>query len=141
MKTIIKARAVIIKDHKVFLLKDLKSWLFVLPWWTQENWEKVEETLYREIKEKLWKKAIIDKIIWFKEYENELWYISLQFLFKLKNIWDFLDIDKAYLEEWQEAGFYDKDYIVNKKELMSEDQEEVFYCTLFNRKYQYFLKK
>ncbi|MBT3726896.1 NUDIX domain-containing protein [bacterium] len=53
MNTIVKARAIIIKDHKIFLVKDTRCNMFILPGGTQEEGETVEETFYREIIEEL----------------------------------------------------------------------------------------
>ncbi len=142
MHTYIKARAIIMKWHKIFLVKDSTCGLFMLPWWTQEKGEKIEDTFYREVTEELWIRPEIDKFIWFKEYISINNDISLQFLFKVKNVDDYLNVDKencSHWEEWSEAGFYDINDIEKHEEYISEDLKEVFYCTLFNKKYQSFL--
>jgi len=114
MHTIIKVRWVIIKENSIFLVKDTTGWNFMLPWWKQEKWETIKETFYREMKEETWIDAIIEEFIWFSEYVNSKWQISMEFLFKVKNIEDFEKIDKSKCShgfEWTEAWFYDIDFL------------------------------
>ena len=53
MKNLIKARAIIIKDNKIFLTKDTGSGKYRTPGGTLDEGESIKETLYREIKEEL----------------------------------------------------------------------------------------
>lgn len=129
MTTIIKVRWIIIKDNKIFLVRDSETGNFMLPWWKQENWETIKQTLYRELKEEIWVDVIIDKFIWFNEYISRKWEITIQFLFKIKNINDFEKIDKekcSHWFEWSEAGFYDIKYLKENNFDIPSDLAEIF---------------
>jgi ADP-ribose pyrophosphatase YjhB (NUDIX family) len=108
MQTVIKVRWIIIKDEKIFLLWNDKKLMY--PWWKQEIWETIQDTFYREMLEETWVKAEIDKFLWFKEYINQNWQISIQFLFLVKNTDDFENINRAkcsHAYEWNVAWFFD----------------------------------
>jgi len=129
MKTYIKARWIIIKDDKIFLLRDKEFWNFLLPWWTQEEWETIEETFYREMKEETWIDAVIESFLWFKEYISKKWYLAIQFLFKVKNVDDFSEIIRekcSHCEEWCEIWFYSIEYLKENKFSYPQDLEEFF---------------
>ncbi len=101
----IKARALILKENKVFLLKTHN---YILPWWTLESWETITETFYREMLEETWVKPVIDRFLWFAEYFNSKNELSLEYIFLVKNACDFENISKencSHSHEWNEAWF------------------------------------
>jgi len=106
----IKARAIILKDNKVLLIKDNRCDKYMLPWWTLENWETIINTLNREIKEELGITPVIDKCLYTREYttwDNSKW---IEFCFLISNIDDFQSIDKSkctHWYEWDSVNFYD----------------------------------
>lgn len=144
MHTIIKVRWIIIKENSIFLIKDTKSWNFMLPWWKQEKWENIKETFYREMKEETWVDTIIERFIWFKEYVwLWSWKVTIQLLFKVKNIDDFENIDKSKCShgfEWTEAWFYDLKYLKENNINIPLDLEEIFQIAKSeNNSYNYFI--
>jgi len=142
MHTIIKVRWVILKDSKVFLLQWAPWKKFMLPWWKQEKNETIKDTFYREMFEETWIKAEIEKFLWFKEYINQKWEITIQFLFKVKNIYDFENIDKtkcSHWYEWIQWGFYDLDYLKENNLDYPQDLEEIINTINFDYNYNYFI--
>lgn len=142
MTTIIKVRWVIIKDNKIFLVRDSESWNFILPWWKQEFWENIKDTFYREMLEETWVKAEIDKFIWFKEYIAKNWNITIQFLFKVKNIDDFENIDKdkcSHWYEWRECWFYSLEYLKSNNYDIPQDLEQIINIWKNTWEYNYFI--
>ena len=110
-----KARAIILKDNKVFLSKWVKSQTYYLPGWTHEIGESLTDSLYREIYEEFGVKAEIDKLIAVRElfiWERNI----LDFWFLVKNIDDFLNIDKSKCShwfEWDDARFFSEEELEN----------------------------
>jgi len=134
MKNLIKARAIIIKDKKIFLVKDSEYWKYMIPWGTWEQWETIKEILYREIKEELWITPIIDKLVWFREYLNKEWDITLQFLFLIKNVSDFVNIDKekcSHHFEWTESWFYSLEELKENNAYIPDDLEEIYNAAIW----------
>ncbi|MDD3302367.1 MAG: NUDIX domain-containing protein [Candidatus Gracilibacteria bacterium] len=129
MKTYIKARGIIIKDDKIFLLRDKEFGNFLLPGGTQEEGETIEDTFYREMKEETGIDVIIESFLGFKEYVSKKGYVAIQFLFKVKNVDDFSEIIRekcSHCEEWCEIGFYSIDYLKENKFSYPKDLEELF---------------
>ena len=111
----IKARALILKENKVFLLKTHN---YILPGGTLESWETITETFYREMLEETWVNAIIDRFLWFAEYFNSKNELSLEYIFLVKNTCDFENIlieNCSHWFEWDEAWFYEIEEIIAKK--------------------------
>lgn len=115
MKTIIKVRWFIINDKdEVFLLKNSVGWKYILPGWKQEKKETITDTFYREILEETGIKPVIEKFLWFNEYINKKWEITIQFTFKIKNYSDFININKtncSHWHEWDEWWFFSIKYL------------------------------
>ena len=142
MSNYTKSRWVIIKDNKIFLVKETWTWKFMLPGWTQEKDETIKETFYREMKEETWIDAVLWKFLWFKEYINSLWTTTIQFLFLVKNVDDFENIDKSKCShwfEWSEAWFYNIKELKEKNEDIPSDLEEIYSTTLFEKEYKYLI--
>lgn len=107
----LKSRAVILKDNKIFLTREVKSQKFFLPGWTHEQWESIRECFIREIKEELWVTPVIEKMIAVREFHTPKRDV-LDFWFLVKNVEDFENIDKSkctHWFEWTESWFYDLD--------------------------------
>jgi ADP-ribose pyrophosphatase YjhB (NUDIX family) len=116
MANLIKARWVIKKGNTVFLVKDSRCHQFFLPWWTQEEWETIQECFYREIEEELWISPVMWDIIKIIETKNRYGHSSVEFRFEVLNIEDFHNIIKencSHALEWTECGFYELDKITS----------------------------
>lgn len=143
MSVKIKARGIILKDDKIFLVEDARCNKFMLPWGTLDEGESIVEALKREIFEELWVNPIIDKMWYVREfstYDKLKW---IDFCFFIKNIWDFENIDKtkcSHSDEWYSAKFHNLDdldkmdnlYPKNLKELVLESlkNNKVYLCDL-----------
>lgn len=143
MKYLIKARALIVKDDKIFLVRySVSNWKYMLPWWKMEAWETIKETLLREIKEELWIAPEIDKFLWFREYINKIWDITLQFLFVVKNVDDYLSIDKSKCShwfEWDEWWFFSIQELKENNLRFPDDLEDIYMIYLGKNNYNTFL--
>jgi ADP-ribose pyrophosphatase YjhB (NUDIX family) len=142
MKTIIKTRWVIIKEDKIFLVRDIHSWNFIFPWWKQEEDETIKQSLFRELKEELWIETEIWDFIWFREYKSYNWAITIQYLFKINYNESFENIDKSkcsHSYEWTEAWFYSLDYLKQNNLDFPPDLEEIIEAVKSDYIYEYFL--
>lgn len=139
---IIKVRWIIIKENKIFLVKDFGSWKYMLPGWKIEKWEWIIEALNREIKEETWINAKIWDYIWFKEYISNKNEITIQYLFKINNIFDFDNIIRencSHCHEWSESWFFSFDFIYKNKLDIPLDLKEIYDISLNWWVYNYFL--
>lgn len=111
---VIKARAVIMLDDKVFLTRDAKkdSHRYFLPGGTVEMGESVIDGLRREITEELGKReSTIGKIVAIYEYVNSQQEKVLTLCFALGHPEDFTDIiptECSHGHEYSECGFYSR---------------------------------
>lgn len=138
----IKVRWVILKNDKIFLVKDSIWWNFMLPWWKKEKWETIKQTLYRELLEETWVKAEIEKFLWFREYIARNSEVTIQFLFVIKNTQDFENIDKnkcSHSYEWSEAWFYDLEYLKQNNFDYPLDLNEIIESAKYDYNYNLFL--
>lgn len=102
----IKVRGVILKENKVFLVREIKKHFYYLPWGTLEAWESFKDCLKREIIEELWVNPIIWKLLNIEEFSNKNGFF-LDIWFEIKNFEDFEQINKEnashsfeYYDEW-----------------------------------------
>lgn len=102
----IKVRWVILKEGRIFLVREIKKHFFYLPWWTVEKGESFKDCLKREIQEELWITPTIWELLNIREFETESGF-CLDIWFNIKNTEDFLAINKEkathafeYYDEW-----------------------------------------
>lgn len=127
MPNLIKARWVIKQWNKIFLVKDSRCHQFFLPWWTQEEWETIQECFYREIEEELWVAPIAWEVLKVIENKNRHDHSSVEFLFEVLNPKDFQNVIKencSHGDEWLECGFYDLN-TMKRKDLRPNNLPEI----------------
>ena len=105
-KDISTANLIIINNkNEIFLAKRAESeknfpWFWSIPWGTLENWDSIEETLHREIKEELDVKLGNYKFFWTYDYK-----ISNGILCKTSYyIWEIIGnikLEPNELSEWK----------------------------------------
>lgn len=127
----IKVRGVIIREDKIFLVREIKKHFFYLPWWTLENRESLQDCLKREIYEELWVHPVVGELISIREFEvNSSFYLDVWF--NIENSHDFISIDKTnatHSFEYYDEGFYSFDEM-KWKDMRPSDLEDI----LNNRK-------
>lgn len=119
----IYTRAIITdSDCKILLLKKNSSqkywaWNFLLPWWTLEFWENLEDALIREIREEVNLKVKSLKIFGTKKMilwdEHWLW---VYYLATVENLSDLKNMESEKHEfcwflDYKEIELFDKDLI------------------------------
>ena len=108
----IKSRAIIMHENKIFLVRDTRCNKYFLPWGTHDEGESITECFYREIKEELGITPVIDKLLCVREFFWQEWNLVIDFLFLVKNVKDFFEINKencTHGHEWDDAWFFEID--------------------------------
>lgn len=125
-----RATLIILKNKELLLIRRIKNWreYYVLPWWTKENNETINDTAIREAKEETNLDIIIE---WNFKLTDEEWKIHQVFLIN-KFFWEIklwwpekerVTINNKYYLEWYNKNDIDKlnlfpvkmkEYILNK---------------------------
>lgn len=139
MSVKLKARGIILKDNKIFLVEDSRCNKFMLPGWTLDDWESIVLALKREIFEELWVEPVVDNVLYVREFSTFDNQKGIEFCFLIKNVDDFDIIDKSkctHSDEWYSAKFHSFDdldkidnlYPKNLKELVLEslNQKQIY---------------
>lgn len=109
MEYIIRVRALIKHNWKVFLVQNNGRDFYCLPGWKHEWEENMKDTLKRELKEELFVDAEIWDLVTINEYLKDDKY-NLDLVFEVKNPENFenFDLDKAsHSFELSDVWFFD----------------------------------
>lgn len=111
------ARGIILKDDdSVVLMHRIKNGqeYRVIPWWGQEEWESVEDTLKREIQEELWENFIVKRDSEVAKVSQKVWDVdSVQHIFLGHYVeWNF-NKDKwvEYVERSSSDNYYNPEFV------------------------------
>jgi ADP-ribose pyrophosphatase YjhB (NUDIX family) len=101
-----KVRWIIFKDNKVLLGKDV-NWGLIVPWWTMDIWELIEECFLREIFEETWiiaKKGDLYGI--YDHFSKSKKTTSISAIYYIDNPNDFINIDLSVASHWHENEYF-----------------------------------
>jgi len=101
-----KVRWIIFKDNKVLLAKDA-HWGLIVPGWTMDIWESIEECFEREIFEETWIKAEKWNLYWiYDHFSRSKATTSISAVYYINNPEKFENIDLSIASHGDENEYF-----------------------------------